>query len=486
MNTTSASPPLARFRAELYQSVLGLRRDALCELVDAVLSGERAESLVRLSLAPGFRRTWSSATDALADGSLDVAALRRLYARHTPVPAAGQRELWVLDGTVWSRPVAKTCPERTWGRFVTGGTPQSGIVGGWEYQWLVAVPEPQGSWALPLEVARRDLAAGTATTVAIRQLRAALAGPDPAAPRPLLLLDSHYDVVELIAAGVPVDILARLATNRRFYRVPEPYAGKGAPRKHGSVFRCADPATHGLRDRTQFWPDPDYGLVRIDVWHRLHTQPAPLVALTVLRISVAHLPRRGTPPTPLWLVWSGPELPADLRGVWRWYRRRFAVEHLFRFLKQSLGWTTPRPRSPHTADRWSWLLAAAVWQLWLGRGLVADARLPLGATSRPDRARSGASAARLRRTFARLGHSDPPPSTPRKGARSPGGAMPGSGPAPSGAAARPTQGRLTSGSPASAPRSAAPRRGGADQFVQTQVSMTRRCSIRSAPVPGPG
>jgi hypothetical protein len=398
MNTTSASPPLARFRAELYQSVLGLRRDALCELVDAVLSGERAESLVRLSLAPGFRRTWSSATDALADGSLDVAALRRLFARHTPVPAAGQRELWVLDGAVWSRPAAKTCPERTWGRFVTGGTPQSGIVGGWEYQWLVAVPEPQGSWALPLEVARRDLAAGTASTVAIRQLRAALAGRDPAAPRPLLLLDSHYDVVELIAAGVPVDILARLATNRRFYRVPEPYAGKGAPRKHGSVFRCADPATHGLSDRTQFWPDPDYGLVRIDVWHRLHTQPAPLVALTVLRISVAHLPRRGTPPTPLWLVWSGPELPADLRGVWRWYRRRFAVEHLFRFLKQSLGWTTPRPRSPHTADRWSWLLAAAVWQLWLGRGLVADARLPWERPADPTALGPG----RVRRGFGGL------------------------------------------------------------------------------------
>ena len=36
----SACPPLARFRAELYQSVLGLRRDALCELLDAVLTGD--------------------------------------------------------------------------------------------------------------------------------------------------------------------------------------------------------------------------------------------------------------------------------------------------------------------------------------------------------------------------------------------------------------------------------------------------------------
>lgn len=376
MNTTSTSPPLARFRAELYQSVLGMRRDALCELLDAVLCGERATSLVRHSLAPVFRRGWASAPDALADGSLEVAALRRLFAQHLPTPSWGRRDLWVLDGSIWPRPEAKTCPERTWGRWTGAGTPESGIVGAWEYQWLVQLPETSGSWGLPLEVGRRDLAAGTATTLAIGQLRAALAVRDPAAPRPLLVLDSHYDVVELIEAGVGVDVLARLASNRRFYRQAGPYAGKGAPRKHGPVFRCAAPSTHGLTDRTQFAPDPDYGLVRIDVWERLHVYRAPLVPLTVLRVSVAHLPRRSTPPAPLWLVWTGGALPTDLRVVWRWYQRRFAVEHLFRFLKQELGWTTIRPRSPQTADRWSWLLAAGVWQLWLARGIVVDRRLP--------------------------------------------------------------------------------------------------------------
>ncbi len=396
MDTTPTSP-LARFRAELYQSVLSLRRDALFELVDAVLSGERAESLVRHSLAPVFRRRWASACDALSDGSLDGAALRRLLARHTPVPAWGRRELWVLDGSIWPRPEAKTSPERTWGRFVTAGTPQSGIIGAWEYQWLVTLPEASGSWGLPLEVERRDLAAGTATTLAVRQLRAALAVRPPDAPRPLLLLDSHYDVVALGEAGVPVDILARLAANRRFYRAPGPYAGKGAPRKHGPVFRCAAPATHGLSDRTQVHHDPDYGLVRLDVWHGLHIPRAPLVALTVVRVSVAHLPRRSTPPKPLWLVWTGGPLPHDLRVVWRWYQRRFAVEHLFRFLKQSLGWTAIHPRSPQSADRWSWLLAVAVWQVWLGRDLVAERRLPW---ERP--APDGLSPGRVRRAFAGL------------------------------------------------------------------------------------
>ena len=428
MATTPAAPPLARFRAELYQSVLALRRDALFEVVDAVLSGERAESLVRLSLAPVFRRAWASAPDALSDGSLDMAALRQLLARHMPAPQRGQRTLWVIDGSIWPRPEAKASPERTWGRFVTAGTPQSGIVGSWEYQWLVTLPEAQGSWGLPLEVARRDLAAGTATTLAIRQLHAALAGREPDAPRPLLLLDSHYDVVDLVEAGVPVDILARLAANRRFFRRPGPYQGRGARRKHGPVFRCADPTTHGLSDRTQFWPDPDYGLVRIEVWGGLHTQPAPLVELTVLRVSVAHLPRRATPPKPLWLVWTGGPLPTDLRIVWRWYQRRFAVEHLFRFLKQTLGWTAIRPRSPHTADRWSWLLAVAVWQLWLGRDLVADRRLPWERPADPGARSPG----RVRRGFGGLlAVLGTPAHPPRPRGKSPGrrtGQCPGPAP----------------------------------------------------------
>jgi hypothetical protein len=72
----------------------------------------------------------------------------------------------------------------------------------------------------------------------------------------------------------------------------------------------------------------------------------------------------------------------DLRG-WRriWissgaYVRRFELEHTLRFLKQSMGWTTPRVRRPERADRWSWLVVAAYTQLRSARAGVADPRLP--------------------------------------------------------------------------------------------------------------
>lgn len=52
------------------------------------------------------------------------------------------------------------------------------------------------------------------------------------------------------------------------------------------------------------------------------------------------------------------------------------MEHTFRFLKEKLGWTTPRVRHPEQADLWTWLVVAAYTQLRLARKVVADRRLP--------------------------------------------------------------------------------------------------------------
>ncbi len=103
---------------------------------------------------------------------------------------------------------------------------------------------------------------------------------------------------------------------------------------------------------------------------------APDAPFSVVRVQVERLPNKKLPPRPLWLAWIGGPLPADLSVVWRWYLRRFTVEHAFRFFKQTLGWTTVRPRHAEAANRWSWLIAAACWQLWLARPLVSEVRLP--------------------------------------------------------------------------------------------------------------
>jgi hypothetical protein len=97
----------------------------------------------------------------------------------------------------------------------------------------------------------------------------------------------------------------------------------------------------------------------------------------VVLVEVERLPRgeRRRKPKVLWLWWHGAKEP-NLDLLWRAYCRRFDVEHFVRFLKQMLGWTTPRVRHPEQADRWSWLVLAVYIQLLLARGIVADRRLP--------------------------------------------------------------------------------------------------------------
>jgi hypothetical protein len=141
------------------------------------------------------------------------------------------------------------------------------------------------------------------------------------------------------------------------------------------------------------------------------------VAGTVIRVQVEHLPGpRGRAVKTLWLWWAGPGTP-DLTLCWRAYIRRFDLEHTFRFCKQSLGWTTPRIRTPEQADRWTWLVLAAYTQLRLARSITADTRLPW--ERRLPTARL--TPTRIRRGFAQLLLTlGTPASPPKPCGRSPG------------------------------------------------------------------
>jgi hypothetical protein len=367
---------LRHFRKALYDD-LGLRQDSLFELMDATLTAPHRSTLVRLSLTAAFRRQWPSTCDALADGFIDVRAVRTLFAGTLSDDAIiNGRPLWVIDGTNWPRPAARTSADRTWEYRPLPGWPQSGIVPAWAYQWLVAVPDAAGSWVLPLEVHRRGPTAKSATEVALEQIVAVRHAQAPDAPRPVVTLDSGYDLETLATAEVDADLLVRLIKSRVIYRTPERRPGRGRPRLHGEPFRLADPSTHGPPQFTRQLDHPAYGAVTIDVWTDLHVGGAPDAPFSVICIQVERLPNKKLPPRPLWLAWIGGPLPADLSILWHWYLRRFTVEHAFRFFKQTLGWTTVRPRHPEAADRWSWLIAAACWQLWLARPIVGDARLP--------------------------------------------------------------------------------------------------------------
>src|SRR5207253_4448964 len=131
-------------------------------------------------LSTAFRRRWPSTCDALADGSIDVVAMRQVFARSlrdSVTFTVDQRQIWVIDGTTWPRPAARASADRTWEYRPLSGWPQSGIVPAWAYQWLVAVPDVAGSWVLPLDVQRRGPTAESATQVALEQIVAGRHAP---------------------------------------------------------------------------------------------------------------------------------------------------------------------------------------------------------------------------------------------------------------------------------------------------------------------
>ena len=119
--------------------------------------------------------------------------------------------------------------------------------------------------------------------------------------------------------------------------------------------------------------------MKLERWQNLHGKLDADVPFDVLRASI-HL-EKDKPPKPIWLAWQPPanqpaSLDIEAHIIWQAYVHRWPVEPGIRFRKQHLGWTTPQFHDKETADRWSWIVALAVWLLFLARPVVQDHPLP--------------------------------------------------------------------------------------------------------------
>jgi Transposase DDE domain len=303
-------------------------------------------------------------------------------------------------------------------------------VAGWAYQWIAQVRLERDSWTAPVDAVRLHPADDTDHQAA-RQVRALLARLPAGGSVPLFVFDGGYDSAQLTLdlAAERAAVLVRLRSDRCFYADPPPrqHGATGRPRRHGAKFNCADAATWPVPTATLATVDDQYGTVTVTAWAGLHPKqqrhpghgsrgPRPIVRGTVIRVQVERVPSRTRPPKVLWLWWAGPG-SLDLDLAWQAYVRRFDLEHTVRFCKQTLGWTTPRPRHPEQADRWTWLVLAAYTQLRLARQVACDQRLPWEQPRPPLRL----SPVRVRRGFPRLLCAlGSPAATPKPAGRSPG------------------------------------------------------------------
>jgi hypothetical protein len=409
---------LGLFRRDLYRC-LTRRADALFELCDALLCASGpVTSLVELSLEAVHRRGHGAMYDALAAGRLDVGSLRRSLAGLV-LPRSSQGRLRLaVDVTAWPRPDAECSPARCHCHRPCRCDGQRQTIPGWPYSVVAALGSGRSSWTAPLDAVRLG-PDDDATEVTAAQLRELVGRLREAGqlrdgdPPVLVVLDAGYDVIRLahLLADLPVEILGRLRSDRVFHApAPERRHGPGRPSRHGAEVKLADPATHPTPDAEHDGTHPRYGAYTLRAYGHLHPRlarrggwsdhpgPLPIIEGTVIHVRVERLPGDRTP-KPLWLWHSNPHADQlDLPRTFAAFLRRFDIEHTFRFLKQTLGWTRPRVRTPDQADRWTWLVISAYTQLRLARGLAEDLRRPWETRLDPDQLTPG----RVRRGFPRI------------------------------------------------------------------------------------
>ncbi|HEY5986802.1 MAG TPA: NF041680 family putative transposase, partial [Streptosporangiaceae bacterium] len=434
---------LAGFRRELYLS-LGMRRDALFEVADAVLCRPgRVLMLAELCLEPECRRGHGGVYDALNCGEVRIGRLRRALAS-LPLPAWDDGRIRLAcDVSNWLRPDAETSPERLFCHCYARGKGNAQMIPGWPYSFVAALGPGRSSWVLPLDAVRlgpdddpTEVTAGQLRDVVSRLIAAGRWKEGD--PDIMAVFDSGYDLTRLawLLRDLPVEVTGRLRAGRVMYCPPTPRqeAASGRPARHGPEFRFDDARTWPAPAVTASTATTRYGNAGARAWPRLHQRlarqrqwkahPGPLPAIegTVILLQVERLPGSRAP-EPLWLWTSRPAATEEeVTRAWQAFLRRFDIEHTFRFLKQVLGWTRPKLRDPAAADRWTWLILACYAQLYLARPLAADLRLPWQQPCPPGRL----TPARVRRGFRRIRQNLPVPASAPKPSRPGPGRPPGS------------------------------------------------------------
>lgn len=347
---------LQQFRQELY-GCFTQSRDALFNLADALLTETTAHSVIELTLSPCFERKWPSLYAALQLGKLNQARFEQTLVKYAPKPACDQRVVLAVDASNIERPFSETSPDR--GYLFLHNLPECDkpVTAGWQFSTVVVVPTQASSHTYVVSN-RRIPTAQTPAQVAVSQLKELR---PYFRERPINLGDRYYPTKDFLVELSPdYDLLVRLKANRVFYRpAPVITVGErrpGAPAKHGKRFQCNDVATHGQAEQEWQGVDAQGAKLVVSQWHRLHLREAPALSLSVIRVRRFGASGKRRDPVESWFVWSG-QSALELSEVWATYKRRYAIEHGFRFDKQDLLWCQPRLREPSQFELWTGLVS---------------------------------------------------------------------------------------------------------------------------------
>ena len=357
-----------QFRNAVYQS-LRKRPDAVLDLIDALTVAGHVESPVTLSEETPYRRKFSMVYDTLRHAVIDLDELLHTLLDFQPGDSetiAGY-EVYGLDATKDERPDAETLPERC----SLKNQKDEPLVYGHKYSWLVRLVRWGTSWVAPQDTLRIDPELSDSQVGSQQVKELAERNPKPK----VVTEDSLYGNHIFLAVFLLIQntfALVRMRSNNVLYEQPQPRqpGKKGAPQKHGAKFKLSSPSRPADCTETFLLGSQT---VRIQAWKGLHLKKLPKLIVMMLRVEFLKPDGQPRYKKPMWLLWTGPT-SVLLQELCKMYLWRFAIEHMFRFLKQNMGLNSSRSNDLVATEQWVWMCALAYWQLLLMRNLVEEAR----------------------------------------------------------------------------------------------------------------
>ena len=398
MSIGISTTELEQFRQSLYQN-FNNRADTLMELVDALCSSPTAQSVVELTLAPWFRRSYSTLYKALNTFHWEPLRLAEVLAPYLPAPQRRPFWLFGVDVTPQPRLFAHTLVDRGMvyqPNALKGNRP---VTIGHQYSTVALLPEAEAnlspSWLVPL-MTQRVATCDDKELVGAGQIDGLL--QDRHLPFHWSLCvevgDTSYSKPEYLHANrrhPNLITVVRARGTRTFYRHRvDGAAGQapGHPTWFGDAFSLKDPTTWYPPDETVTLTSVSRRGKRyrseLQAWHNLlmrgKREPKPLpmhrgalwAPFTLVRMvrydeqGAQRAPQVGE--HPLWLIVIG-QRRHELRlvDIYRAYGQRYDLEHFFRFGKQKL--LLVDFQTPETAreEQWWHLVQIAYAQLWMAR-----------------------------------------------------------------------------------------------------------------------
>lgn len=406
MNTDemqSTIEQLKQFRQQLYTSI-PYRADATMEVLDALSSNANAQSVVELSLNPSFRRNYKSVYDVIEhffepshsepnteERQIHEQQLMRLISSYLPEPQ--HQRFWLLgvDVTSAPRPFAYTLEDRGYVYYPNAVAGNKPVTIGHQYSALVLFPHKQHTssshWAVPLSL-RRVTTQETKRSVGVAQVKQLLNDETLPFHQQLCVqvADSDYSAVSYLGEMTEHEnlvIIAQVRSNRVFYRMPSPdetSTGPGHPTWYGQPFDLKEPNTWGKPDQVMEITYTSHGghthKIQLECWHDMlmrgtsqypmHQHPFMLIRARVFNESGEQVFQR-----PLWLsVFGQRRKEISLQESWEAYKRRYDIEHFFRFGKRRLLMIAYQTPEVQHEENWWQIVQLAYMQLWLSRNLA--------------------------------------------------------------------------------------------------------------------